>query len=113
MGAGTAVVPDRTDDPNFPPGTVRIERLVGNDKGDAEILLQPRPTTDPNDPLNWPKWRKNLNFGLATFYALMAFAQINATTPTWGPMEAELGFDAVLMYGSANQTLVVLSRACS
>lgn len=102
MGAGTAVVPDRTDDPRFPPGTVRIERLVGS-KGDAEILLQPRPTSDPNDPLNWPKWRKNLNFGLATFYALMAFAQINATTPTWGPMEDELGFDAVLMYGNASR----------
>lgn len=86
-------------DPAFPPGTVRLERLQGSntDGAESEIILQPRPTNDPNDPLNWPRWRKYLNFGLATFYALMAFAQMNATTPTWGPMEDELGFDAVLM----------------
>ncbi|KAF3769625.1 MFS general substrate transporter [Cryphonectria parasitica EP155] len=83
------------DDPAWPPGTVRLERLHGENA--ADIILQPRPTSDPNDPLNWQKWRKYLNFGLATFYAVMAFAQINATTPTWGPMEDELGFDAVLM----------------
>lgn len=86
-----------TDDPAWPPGTVRLERFSGQGHTDTEIILQPRPTSDPNDPLNWPKWRKYLNFGLATFYALMAFAQINATTPTWGPMEDELGFSATLM----------------
>ncbi|ROW13050.1 hypothetical protein VPNG_05957 [Cytospora leucostoma] len=86
-------------DPAFPPGTVRLERLQGSNAvgAESEIILQPRPTSDPNDPLNWPSWRKYLNFGLATFYALMAFAQMNATTPTWGPMEDELGFDAELM----------------
>lgn len=82
---------------------VHLEKLQGlNAAGagtgtDTEIILQPRPTNDPNDPLNWPRWRKYLNFGLATFYAVMAFAQMAATTPTWGSMEEELGFDAVLM----------------
>lgn len=71
---------------------------MGQGHANSEIVLQPRPTSDPNDPLNWPKWRKYLNFGLSSFYALMAFAQMNATTPTWGPMEDELGFTAVLMY---------------
>lgn len=96
MGLGHTDMTDVADDPAWPPGTVRLEKLLGG-AGGAEIILQPRPTSDPNDPLNWPKWRKNLNFGLATFYALMAFAQINATTPTWGPMEDELGFSATLM----------------
>lgn len=94
---GADIGPDVTNDPQWPPGTVRLERLLGHDHAATEIILQPRPTSDPNDPLNWPKWRKHLNFGLAAFYALMAFAQINATTPTWGPMEAELGFTAALM----------------
>lgn len=88
--AAVAVV----NDPAWPPGTIRLEKLRGQD---AEIILQPRPSVDPNDPLNWHPWRKYLNFGLATFYALLAFAQINATTPTWGPMEDELGFTALLM----------------
>lgn len=90
---------DWTDEAAWPPGTVRLERLRGGDghASQTEIILQPRPTSDPNDPLTWPRWRKYLNFGLATFYAMMAFGQINATTPTWGPMMDELGFDAVLM----------------
>lgn len=99
MGAVTTPEVDvatAADDPAWPPGTVRLEKLFASGAA-TEIILQPRPTNDPNDPLNWATWRKNLNFGLATFYALMAFAQINATTPTWGPMEDELGFDAVLM----------------
>lgn len=86
---------DWNDEAAWPPGTVRLEKLLGGSQ--AEIILQPRPSSDPNDPLAWPKWRKYLNFGLATFYAVMAFGQINATTPTWGPMMDELGFDAVLM----------------
>lgn len=45
-----AVVPDVADDPAWPPGTVRLEKLLGG--ADAEIILQPRPTSDPNDPLN-------------------------------------------------------------
>lgn len=83
------------NDPQWPPGTVRLERLRPDRS--AEIILQPRPTTDPNDPLNWPKWRKYLNFGLAAFFALMVAAQVSATTPTWGPMGSELSFsDEVL-----------------
>lgn len=35
-------------DPAWPPGTVRLELLKS---GNAEIVLLPRPTLDPNDPL--------------------------------------------------------------
>ena len=83
------------NDPAWPPGTVRIELLKEGDE--ADIILQPRPTTSTNDPLNWPRWRKHVNFGLANFYAVMVFVNFNATTPTWGPMGTELNFsDATL-----------------
>ncbi|KAJ9138438.1 Major facilitator superfamily MFS-1 [Pleurostoma richardsiae] len=86
---------DTWSDPEWPPGTVRLEVLKADRS--ADIILQPRPTSNPNDPLNWPKWRKNLNFGLAAFFALMVAAQVSATTPTWGPMGTELNFsDEVL-----------------
>lgn len=38
-------------DPLWPPGTVKLAQLLGSDKKDAEIILQPRPTDNPNDPL--------------------------------------------------------------
>jgi hypothetical protein len=47
---------DDWSDPAWPPGTVRLELLKTG--YDAKIILLPRPTLDPNDPLNWPKWRK-------------------------------------------------------
>ncbi|KAI1372760.1 MFS general substrate transporter [Hypoxylon crocopeplum] len=86
---------DTWSDPKWPPGTVRLEVLKPDRS--AAIILQPRPTSNPNDPLNWPRWRKYLNFGLASFFALMVSAQVSATTPTWGPMGTELNFsDEVL-----------------
>lgn len=89
------VLDDTWSDPQWPPGTVRLEHL--NPDRSAAIILQPRPTTNPNDPLNWPRWRKHLNFGLAAFFALMVSAQVSATTPTWGPMGAELRFGDALL----------------
>ncbi|KPM45246.1 hypothetical protein AK830_g1281 [Neonectria ditissima] len=74
----------------FPPGTVRLEDMSA--PAGRDIILQPRPTEDPNDPLNWPNWRKYINFGLAGFYVLMVSEFINSATPTWGPMHNELGF---------------------
>lgn len=41
-------------DPAWPPGTVKLAQLLGSDKKDAEIILQPRPTDNPNDPLASP-----------------------------------------------------------
>ncbi|KAK3626956.1 hypothetical protein LTR56_019495 [Elasticomyces elasticus] len=81
-------------DPEWPPGTVRLQSLLHNDVGgkDTEIILQPRPTDNPNDPLNWPKYQKILNYFLASFYAMMVFTFVNATSPTWGPLADELGF---------------------
>ncbi|KAI8713849.1 hypothetical protein NCS52_01230700 [Fusarium sp. LHS14.1] len=75
----------------FPPGTVRLEDPDAAASREG-IILQPRPTLDPNDPLNWPNWRKYINFGLVSFYVLMVSEFINSAGPTWGPMQKELGF---------------------
>jgi hypothetical protein len=84
-------------DPAWPPGTVKLQALLQTETSSeksAEIILQPRPTDDPNDPLNWPKYQKIINYFLASFYAMMVFAFVNATSPTWGPMGDELGFSS-------------------
>ena len=85
----------------WPPGTVRIEDLF-KAKGD-NIILQPQPSDDPNDPLNWAKPRKYWNFALCCFYALMVFVLIDAATPTWGPMNVQLGFS----YGILNDSYAI------
>ncbi|ORY56986.1 major facilitator superfamily domain-containing protein [Pseudomassariella vexata] len=82
----------------FPPGTVRLEDATA--PAGEGIILQPRPSEDPNDPLNWSTWRKYLNFGLASLYVLMVSEFINSATPTWGPMHTELGFSYEILNDS-------------
>ncbi|KAF9888812.1 hypothetical protein FE257_008181 [Aspergillus nanangensis] len=60
--------------------------------GNESIILQPTPTDDPNDPLNWKTWEKGLNFTLALLYTLLVYGLIGVSTPTWEPMHVELGF---------------------
>ena len=87
---------DQYLDPAWPPGTVRLQQILdkGDSHKDANIILQPRPTTDPNDPLNWTKKQKIINYSIACYYATMVFAFVNATSPTWGPMGDELNFSS-------------------
>lgn len=53
------------------PGTVHLLELQGIgsvSKGDSDVVLVPRPSSDPNDPLNWARWRKLLNIFCVYFY---------------------------------------------
>ncbi|KJX92661.1 major facilitator superfamily transporter like protein [Zymoseptoria brevis] len=84
-------------DPAWPPGTVKLAQLLAVNETESDIILQPRPTNDPNDPLNWPRWQKAINYTLACFYATMVYAFVNATSPTWGPMGEELNFSSTLL----------------
>ncbi|RFU28298.1 hypothetical protein B7463_g8031, partial [Scytalidium lignicola] len=74
----------------WPPGTVTLEDLHAS--SGKQIILQPSPTDNPNDPLNWSNRRKYLNFALACLYVIMISECINAATPTWDPMHVELGY---------------------
>ncbi|KAF7561496.1 hypothetical protein G7046_g2645 [Stylonectria norvegica] len=82
----------------WPPGTVRLENT--NETKGRDIILQPRPSEDPNDPLNWAQWRKFLNMGLACVYIAMVAEFINASTPTWGPMHDQLNYSYEILNDS-------------
>ncbi|KAJ5100425.1 hypothetical protein N7456_006477 [Penicillium angulare] len=86
-------------DPEWPPGTVRIEDY-SQSTGTSDLILEPKPSRDPNDPLNWPRWRKNLNFALVSYYVMMVLALIDVATVTWGPVNADLGFSFALLNDS-------------
>ncbi|KAJ4303521.1 hypothetical protein N0V90_002417 [Kalmusia sp. IMI 367209] len=82
----------------WPPGTVRLEDITP--LGERDIILEPRPSEDPNDPLNWSTGRKYFNFGLVCLYVAMVAEFINASTPTWGPMNKELGYSYAILNDS-------------
>ncbi|KAL6238396.1 hypothetical protein BDW75DRAFT_247475 [Aspergillus navahoensis] len=87
-------------DPAWPPGTVRLDGVIPDLTQSDVVILEPRPSKDPNDPLNWQRWRKHLNFGLVSYYVVMVMALINVATVTWGPVNLELDFSFALLNNS-------------
>ncbi|CAG8175662.1 unnamed protein product [Penicillium salamii] len=78
---------------NFPPGThllndrmtlihlllhTRSNFDTDNSNGNGkDIVLNPTPSDDPEDPLNWSTLRKTLNFGLTCTYVLFTFVLLD------------------------------------
>jgi hypothetical protein len=53
------------------PGTVHLidlEGVLAGHLGNRDIVLVPRPSPDPEDPLNWTRVRKMINFSCVMMY---------------------------------------------
>src|SRR5687767_5044639 len=62
-------------DEDHVPGTIRLVDVAGNassqhDASHKDIVLIPRPSSDPEDPLNWSWNRKILAVSMAYLYVL-------------------------------------------
>jgi hypothetical protein len=47
---------------------VDLEGTLGNHLGSGDIVLIPRPSADPEDPLNWSRPRKMVNLTCNLMY---------------------------------------------
>ncbi|GAQ39300.1 sugar transporter [Aspergillus niger] len=74
-------------EPIWAPGTVTLEDIHG-----SSVVLFPTPSDDPDDPLNWSKARKALNYTFVSLFVLFTFVELDIGFTAWGPMETELGF---------------------
>lgn len=43
---------------------VELSALKHGKGRNSHIVLVPQPSDDPNDPLNWPRWKKHLTYGV-------------------------------------------------
>ena len=69
-------------------GTVRIH----NSNQDTHIILHPAPSAiDPNDPLRWPKWRKNVAFSSVCAFAFLANFAIGGLSPAFYLLSVQFG----------------------
>ncbi|CAI5760225.1 unnamed protein product [Candida verbasci] len=80
----------KADDIDFVHGTVYLVDVIGTmnvKKEDGnDIILQPQPTNDPNDPLTWSKTKKHLQFAIVWVWAFLLAATSNFVGPlftTW------------------------------
>lgn len=77
-----------------------------------QLILYPTPSADPNDPLNWSKFRKALNFILVCFFVLWTFVQLDIGFTAWGPIHEELNFSIDLMNAGAATNYAALAIGC-
>jgi hypothetical protein len=66
----------RNEDEEIIPGTVHLVDLddilnLKKEAGLKNIILQPQPSSNPNDPLLWLRAKKNAQFTLLFFWAFM------------------------------------------
>ncbi|KAM0329957.1 hypothetical protein ACHAQA_004125 [Verticillium albo-atrum] len=63
------------DDPSQPQPAGSIDRgLKVDNSGKVPIILIPQPSDDPNDPLNWPLWKRDLITFVLSATAIFATA---------------------------------------
>ncbi|KAF7525557.1 hypothetical protein PCG10_004795 [Penicillium crustosum] len=77
-----------------------------------QLVLFPTPSSDPNDPLNWSKTRKILNFTLVSFFVLWTFVQLDIGFTAWGPMQEELNYSIDILNANAAINYSGLAVGC-
>ncbi|KAL7622833.1 hypothetical protein AAE478_006512 [Parahypoxylon ruwenzoriense] len=96
---GTIILADQTDVP-AEYQTIPRELLKHGTGKHAHIILAPQPSDSPNDPLNWPTWRKDV--------ILLIVGLSAGVVGAYGPMLSP-GF--VEIAGALNVTVNTLSQA--
>ena len=61
---GTVIISDKAQNLN-------VDGAKHSTGRDADIVLVPQPSNDPNDPLNWPQWKKEMCMVIISGAALM------------------------------------------
>lgn len=74
------------------PGTVHLIDINGNldVQKNGDIILQPQPTNNPNDPLTWSKLKRLIQFSLVWIWGLFVAVAINWVGPVFGVWEKDL-----------------------
>ncbi|TLS23790.1 uncharacterized protein PpBr36_06247 [Pyricularia pennisetigena] len=87
---GTAFMNDQDD---LPPELAEASReLLKKGKGRCkDVILVPQPTDSPNDPLNWPQWKKEMVLLIVSMSAAVVGAYGPMLSPGFVQVSSDLG----------------------
>ncbi|KAI5852047.1 MFS general substrate transporter [Durotheca rogersii] len=109
---GTALLTDVIGSDNFRYGRFNAPALRHAKGRDADIVLVPQPSKSPNDPLNWPLWKKDLML----FFICIDTAVVGAWGPMISPGFVEMAVQFDMSYNSLNAQLgygvLVIGLSC-
>ncbi|KAL4964998.1 major facilitator superfamily domain-containing protein [Aspergillus stella-maris] len=104
----------------YAPGTVTLSHRVSvetpshvsghtkHHRHDQGIVLVPQPSDSPNDPLNWPQWRKDLILLIISLQS----AVVGAYGPMLGPGFVEISAELGVSVNEISQATSYLVLAC-
>ncbi|KAL5386786.1 hypothetical protein PMIN02_008377 [Paraphaeosphaeria minitans] len=95
----------------FPPGTVTLTGYQDSFSR-ARVVLSPQPSKDPNEPLNWPTWRKVINMALIFGMTLAVFTNLMVQTVFWQQMKVDMKVSTVNLNNAQSANLAGLALGC-
>ncbi|GLB04490.1 hypothetical protein AtubIFM57258_010458 [Aspergillus tubingensis] len=103
--------PDPHD--NLPPGTFRlIQDEDERGHGNRQVMLNPVPSSDPNEPLNWSTARKICNFTLVLAVTALIFTALSIQAIFWQLMVVDLDVTYAQLNRAMSVNFVGLAVGC-
>ncbi|KAB5582901.1 major facilitator superfamily domain-containing protein [Coniochaeta sp. 2T2.1] len=100
------------------PGTVHLVDVAGqssfglHDASHADIVLHPRPSADPNDPLNWTYRRKLLAVSMAYLYVFGTGIATSLQYSVLGDITADTGISTASLVQGTGIMFLFFGWAC-
>ncbi|KAL6230959.1 hypothetical protein BDW75DRAFT_234008 [Aspergillus navahoensis] len=105
--------PSPQHEANLPPGTfLLIQNETGNNRDGSRIVLNPVPSSDPNEPLNWSTPRKAVNFTLVLAVTVVVFTALSIQVIFWQLMVVDLNVTYPQLNNAMAVNFVGLSTGC-
>jgi len=73
----------------------------------SHIVLQPQPSDDPRDPLNWPRWKKEGLFWVLTYMAGLVGAIGPLISTGYATLAPQLGVSETALVQATNSDLIL------
>ncbi|KAJ5090617.1 MFS general substrate transporter [Penicillium argentinense] len=103
------------EDARLPPGTFLLIRVEdgGYELGaQRSVMLDPIPTNDPNEPLNWSTTRKAVNWTLVLGMTVVIFTALSIQTLFWQQMTIDLQVSYTDLNQAMSVNFVGLATGC-
>ncbi|KAJ5935274.1 hypothetical protein N7466_004821 [Penicillium verhagenii] len=111
--ADTIHVSSSMEQNDLPPGTFLLIREDEYDTNNQRlIMLDPIPSTDPNQPLNWSMARKIVNFTIVLGMTVVIFTALSVQTIFWQQMVVDLKTTYTDLNRAMSVNFVGLASGC-
>ncbi|KXJ90344.1 major facilitator superfamily domain-containing protein [Microdochium bolleyi] len=94
-----------------PPGTVALVEFEAS-QDTSRLILVPKPSNDPNEPLNWTMPRKLFHYTLILAMVTAGFTLITIQAVYWQQMGPDMGLDLQQLNNGNSTQLAGLAVGC-